>query len=181
MSNALYILSGTDATTYGITMFGFASAGALTTADLNGDGNGDLVVLNNVLSTSGSISVLLGDADGTFQTAVSYPTAGAGTIAADIDDVNGDGKLDIVTVSNDQQISVLLGKGDGTFNAAQTFAAPTLPGYTSNASTPIVNLITADLPRHRQEGHHRLQRRLSCSVRAMALSRLLRLRLSRLS
>ena len=145
MNNALYILSGTDATTYGITMFGFASAGALATADLNGDGNGDLVVLNNILTTNGSISVLLGNADGTFQTAVSHPTAGAGTIAAVIDDVNGDGKLDIVTVSNDQQISVLLGKGDGTFSAAQTFAAPTLPGYTSNASTPIVNLITADL------------------------------------
>ncbi len=145
MSNALNILSGTDTTTYGITTFAFASAGALATADLNKDGNGDLVVLNNVLTTSGSISVLLGNADGTFQTAVSYPTAGAGTIAAVIDDVNGDGKLDIVTVSNDQQISVLLGKGDGTFNAAQTFAAPTLPGYTSNASTAIVNLITADL------------------------------------
>jgi Bacterial Ig-like domain (group 3)/FG-GAP-like repeat/FG-GAP repeat len=145
MSNALYILSGTDATTYGITISAFASAGALATADLNGDGNGDLVVLNSILTTSGSISVLLGNADGTFQTAVSYPTAGAGTIAAVIDDVNGDGKLDIVTVSNDQQISVLLGKGDGTFSAAQTFAAPTLPGYTSNASTPIVNLVTADL------------------------------------
>jgi hypothetical protein len=143
-NNGLYIVAGT--TTFTVTSFAFASAGVLTAADLNGDGNGDLVVTNNTLSTSGgSVSVLLGNEDGTFQTGVTYPTAGAGAVAAVIDDVNGDGKLDIVSVSNTQQISVLLGKGDGTFAPAQTFAAPTLPGQTSAAATPIVNLITADL------------------------------------
>ncbi len=143
-NNGLYIVAGT--TTFTVTPFAFAAAGVLTAADLNGDGNGDLVVTNNTLSTSGgAVSVLLGNEDGTFQTAVTYPTAGAGAVAAVIDDVNGDGKLDIVSVSNTQQISVLLGKGDGTFAAAQTFAAPTLPGQTSATATPIVNLIAADL------------------------------------
>jgi Bacterial Ig-like domain (group 3)/FG-GAP-like repeat len=143
MSNALYVLSGT--TTFTIATYAYAAAGVLTAADLNGDGNGDLVVTNSSLTTNGSVSVLLGNPDGTFKTAVSYPTAGAGAIAAVIDDVNGDGKLDIVSVSDTQQISVLLGNGDGTFGAAQNFAAPTLPGQTSATATPIVNLITADL------------------------------------
>jgi hypothetical protein len=144
MSNSLYIMSGT--TSLEITSFAFATAGALTAADLNGDGNGDLVITTNGIDNKGgSVYVLLGNPDGTFQTAVTYPTAGASSTAAVIDDVNGDGKLDIVSVSDTQEISVLLGKGDGTFAAAQSFAAPILPGQTSSAATPIINLITADL------------------------------------
>jgi hypothetical protein len=126
-----------------------ANVAGLATADLNGDGNGDLVVVNY----SGFVWVMMGNADGTFKTAVSYPTAGNSSAAAVIDDVNGDGKLDLVVVSDtsqagvagNQQISVLLGNGDGTFQSAKSFTAPTLPGYTNQAATPIVNLITADL------------------------------------
>jgi hypothetical protein len=150
MGNALYVLSGTDATTYSISISSLSTAGALIAGDLNDDGNGDLVVLNSVLTTSGSVSVLLGNADGSFQGAVSYPTTGPGAVAAVLDDVNGDGKLDLVVLSAalgsvPQQISVLLGNGNGSFQAAQSFAVPVLPGYTSSASTPIVNIITADL------------------------------------
>jgi len=47
---------------------------------------------------------MLGNADGSFQTAVSYPTAGAGAIAAVVDDVNNDDKLDIVVALDDQRI-----------------------------------------------------------------------------
>jgi hypothetical protein len=143
-SNGLYILSGV--TTFTFSSFALATAGVLTGGDLNGDGNRDLVITSNGIDNKGGlVYVLLGNADGTFQSAVTYPTAGASATAAVIDDVNGDGKLDIVSVSNTQEISVLLGKGDGTFAAAQNFAAPTLPGQTSAAATPIINLITADL------------------------------------
>jgi hypothetical protein len=122
-----------------------SNASALATADLNGDGKGDLVVVNGNFATSSFIAVMLGKSDGTFQAPASYTTAGNYTVAAVIDDVNGDGKLDVITVSADQQISVLVGKGDGTFQSAQSFSAPALPGYSSAASTPIVNLITADV------------------------------------
>ncbi|HWB33655.1 MAG TPA: FG-GAP-like repeat-containing protein [Acidobacteriaceae bacterium] len=122
-------------------------AGGLVTADLNGDQNGDLVVVNSQgAPSSPTVNVLLGNADGTFQSPVSYAIAGNQySVAATIDDVNGDGKPDIIVVSDDQQISVLLGKGDGTFQPAMSFAAPVLPGYTSSASTPILNLTTADV------------------------------------
>ena len=148
-SNAVYLLTYSAAN--GIAQSSISSlsyASALSAADLNGDGNNDLVVVNGAAAPNAFVSVMLGNADGSFQTPVNYPTstvAGDFSVAAALDDVNGDGKLDIVTVSADQQISVLLGNGDGTFQPAQTFAAPALPGYTSATQTPIVNLITADL------------------------------------
>jgi len=141
--NGVYILSGVS--TFSLSSFQFSSAGNLTAADLNKDGNGDLVILDNPLATTPRVTVMLGNADGTFQNGVSYPIAGNYSVAAVIDDVNNDGNLDIVAVSGDQQISVLLGNGDGTFQPALSFAAPALPGYSSAASTPIGNLITADV------------------------------------
>lgn len=121
------------------------NASAVATGDLNGDGNGDIVVVNANFATSSYISIMLGKSDGTFQPAASYTAAGNYTVAAVIDDVNADGKLDVVAVSADQQISVFLGKGDGTFQSALSFAAPVLTGHTSSAQTPIISLITADV------------------------------------
>jgi hypothetical protein len=139
----VYLLTGKS--TFDLSSFQYSSVGNLTAADLNKDGNGDLVISDSPLASSARVTVMLGKSDGTFQSGVVYPIAGNYSVAAVIDDVNGDGKLDIVAVSGDQQISVLLGNGDGTFQAAKSFAAPALPGYPSAASTPIVNLITADL------------------------------------
>ena len=122
-----------------------SNASALTTADLNGDGNNDLIVVNGYLNNAPYVSIMLGKSDGTFQSPVNYTIAGNMSVAAVVDDLNGDGKLDIVAVSDDQQISVLTGNGDGTFNAAVSFPAPIVPGYSSTASTPIYGLITADV------------------------------------
>jgi hypothetical protein len=146
-NNAVFILSiSADLSTTTFTSIAsLTAASGLSTADLNGDGNGDLVVVNDYNATSAYVSVALGNGDGTFQTPVNYPIAGNMSVAAVIEDVNNDGKLDIVAVSDTQQISVLLGNGDGTFQAAQSFAAPALPGYTSNTYTPILGLITADV------------------------------------
>jgi hypothetical protein len=143
MVTGVYLMTG--ATTFSLSSFQFSTAGNLNAADLNKDGNGDLVITNMSLATSAYVTVMLGNANGTFQNAVTYPIAGSYSVAAVIEDVNNDGNLDIVAVSGDQQISVLLGNGDGTFKVAQSFAAPVLPGYTSTASTPIQNLITADV------------------------------------
>jgi hypothetical protein len=146
-ANALLISSGITSFTW--TALSFSAAGSVTTADLNGDGNGDLVVVNgNTGATpTAQVFVLLGNPDGTFQTAVPYTVPGTASISAVIDDVNGDGKLDIIASSDNGQISVFTGKGDGTFSSAQSFAAPTpvYPGSTLTPSTALTNLITADL------------------------------------
>jgi Calx-beta domain/FG-GAP-like repeat/FG-GAP repeat len=87
---------------------------AVVTADFNGDGHLDLATANY---SSNDVSVLLGNGDGTLQTARNYATGALpGCIAAG--DFNGDGKLDLVTADGyygDGQIRVLLGNGDGSF------------------------------------------------------------------
>ena len=101
-----------------------AGTNPLTVAigDLNGDGSPDLAVANyDTSSLGGNVSIMPGNGDGTFQTAVNY-TAGRNPCAVVIGDLNNDGKPDLSVVnSRSNSISVLLGNGDGTFLAAQNF------------------------------------------------------------
>nr|MBA3914825.1 choice-of-anchor D domain-containing protein [Terriglobales bacterium] len=80
-------------------------------ADLNGDGNADLVVANNV--PSGTVSVLLGLGNGLFQPQIAYGAAPY-TYSVALADFNQDGKVDIA-VNGQDYAGILLGNGDGTF------------------------------------------------------------------
>jgi Bacterial Ig-like domain (group 3)/FG-GAP-like repeat/FG-GAP repeat len=97
-------------------------ADSVAVADVNEDGKPDLIVANNCASSgcsNSSVSVLLGNGDGTFQAAVSYGAGGEGAQSVVVADVNGDGKPDIIVANNfSNTVSVLLGNGDGTFQAA---------------------------------------------------------------
>ncbi|AWN38561.1 beta strand repeat-containing protein [Methylobacterium radiodurans] len=89
----------------------------LSAADLNGDGKLDLVVPN---TASNSLSVLIGNGDGSFRPAVNYPVSSS-PISGALADVTGDGKIDIVVGINGAP-SLLAGNGDGTFQAAAGIA-----------------------------------------------------------
>src|SRR6266849_6303762 len=97
-----------------------------TVSILLGNGDGTFQTHNEFNNT---VSVLLGNGDGTFQRHVEY-TAGNFPKSVAIGDFNGDGKLDIVVAnyeSNLKQVNVLLGNGDGTFGPAVAYGAGQLP------------------------------------------------------
>jgi hypothetical protein len=85
-------------------------------ADLNGDGKLDAVTANY---GGASVSVLLGNGDGTFQPAVNF-AAGANASTVAVADFNGDHIPDLAVghfSASATTVSVLLGVGDGTFKA----------------------------------------------------------------
>ena len=87
-------------------------------SDFNGDGKLDLAVANYY---SANVSVLLGNGNGTFQSAVNYSVGSYPTSLA-VGDFNRDSKLDLaVANSNPSKVSSLLGNGDGTFQTAVNY------------------------------------------------------------
>jgi hypothetical protein len=95
---------------------------AQVTGDFNGDGKADLAVVNQGANT---VSVLLGNGDGTFQPKTDYAT-GASPLGIAVGDVNGDGKADLVVANKgSNSLSILLGNGDGTFQPKTDIALPT--------------------------------------------------------
>ena len=87
----------------------------IATADFNGDGKLDLAVANSI---DGTVTILLGNGDGTF-TLKSTPTAGSGANWIAAGDFNEDGKLDLAVANSGSSgvggVTILLGNGDGTF------------------------------------------------------------------
>jgi hypothetical protein len=110
------------------------NANDLVAADVNGDGKLDLIGASSGYygAKQGTVSVALGNGDGTFQPAQTY--AGVPTpYPAIIGDFNGDGKPDLVQGDQYGLIGVLLGNGDGTFQpffwtAAETSASALAAG-----------------------------------------------------
>src|SRR5258708_34943123 len=99
----------------------------MAVAELNGDGALDIAVANNQFA--GSVSVLLGNGDGSFQAAQSYDV-GVNPSSVAVGDFNGDGMLDLAVANfYSNNVSVLLGNGDGSFQAAQSFGVSGYPTY----------------------------------------------------
>ena len=91
----------------------------LVSADFNGDGNLDLAVVN---TNENTVSILLGNGDGTFTATPNSSATGASPNSIAVGDFNGDGNLDLaisVAGGDVTPITILLGNGDGTFAAAQ--------------------------------------------------------------
>jgi len=104
---------------------------AMVAADFDADGRVDLATANQDDYT---VSVLLGNGKGTFQTPRTL-FAGAGYSSGSLvaADLNRDGKVDLVTFNlYSSSITLLFGNGDGTFQAPQSIGLPPQlpPGWT---------------------------------------------------
>lgn len=117
VSTNLSVRLGTGNGTFGsaISLTAGSDPFAVAVADVNGDGNVDIVTANQ---GSDTVSVLLGNGDGTFGTATNFKV-GSQPRSLSVGDFNGDGKLDVVTANyGDTNLSVLLGEGNGSFRSA---------------------------------------------------------------
>ncbi len=103
---------------------------AVATADLDGDGQLDLVAVNQ---NSDTVSVLRNLGGGTFAPQVTYAVGSlpSSVAAADFD---ADGDVDIAVANGmSQTISVLLNQGAGTFVAGTPLATSGMPRHVTSA------------------------------------------------
>jgi hypothetical protein len=132
-TGAVTILLGTGGGLFGSprTINPVPGASNIAVGDFNGDGIPDLVTVNNTDTAtvvSDTISVLLGNGDGTFQQPIdsSRPPAGLGD--AVVADFNGDGVLDVAAVNpRANAVSLFLGNGDATFQSPLNYAVDNNP------------------------------------------------------
>jgi FG-GAP-like repeat len=121
---SLALLTGTGTGTFNAPTFfantsGFDSP-AIVATDLNGDGRLDLVVMHNIACFTApcraarSITILLGNGNGTFQTP-SEIDVGTGPSSMAVADLNRDGIKDVAIGGGNTELSILLGMGNGTF------------------------------------------------------------------
>jgi hypothetical protein len=102
----------------------FNNASWAALGKFNNDNNLDMAVASY---SGNAVTVMMGNGNGTFGTAVSYPVGGTETNFLDVGDLNGDGYDDIVatvlnntgqTSANPGQIQVLICDGNGGFTPA---------------------------------------------------------------
>ncbi len=119
------VLAPNIAAVQGAPIPGGLSPSIVGIGDFNGDGMPDLAIEN---AGDNSISIMLGNGDGSFAAGTNPPPIGIGgtppceistqqsNCAIVVGDFNNDGRADLALTSpNDNRVTVLMGRGDGSF------------------------------------------------------------------
>ena len=141
-SHTAAVLLGMGDGTFGTRDSGAGEAPwSVAIGDLDGDARPDMVTANRVSSPPyiGTVSVLLGNGDGSFRPRTDF-VAGSSPTCVAIRDLDGNGRPDLA-VSGFSGVSVLLGNGDGSFGAGTVYAAGVNPSSVAvadlNADGPL--------------------------------------------
>jgi hypothetical protein len=118
---------------------------SLSVGDVNGDGNLDVVAANGCQQGDsscayGSLSVLLGNGDGTFKTGSLLTVPDGNFFSLLLADVNGDGILDAIA-ANLTGVAVFPGNRDGSFQAPTVYAGLSTGGRNMNLAMADLNII----------------------------------------
>ena len=128
-TNDGHVLDGDGTGNFTLAANTFPGADGLAAGDFNRDGKTDLVTS----AVNGTLSILLGNGDGTFTAGPSYASIWAG-YSVHVADLDGDGNPDIIVGDADQYglspdyntqsyVYFLLGRGDGTFAGVPSYHA----------------------------------------------------------
>jgi hypothetical protein len=92
-------------------------------ADLDGDGNGDIVLAPdpNAAANFGPMAILYGNGDGTFQTPVLVPVSHRYSLIS-VADLNGDGKPDLA-MTDGGSVAILMNLGNRKFQSEVDYVA----------------------------------------------------------
>jgi hypothetical protein len=125
--DVVVMLGNGDGTfTPGVSLPAGAYPTAVAAADVDGDHILDLVTASGDLRGSKDVNVLLGNGDGSFQSAFSYPADFGGQIV--VADLNRDTVPDLVIAASLlNNVTTMLGNGDGSFQPARSFFAGDTP------------------------------------------------------
>ena len=117
--SSVYVRLGLGNGAFGAAEIYYTGSWALhvTVADFNTDTILDLAVANE---NSNTVSILMGNANGTFATAINYPVGywGNGPTSVAAGDIDGDGDLDMGVVARDAYL--FRNTGGGTFTLIET-------------------------------------------------------------
>jgi hypothetical protein len=113
---------------------------SVAVGDFNGDGKLDLAVTNfsrpeELMSSDvDTVSILLGNGDGTFIAAAGNSATGSIPVSSVVADFDGDGKPDLAVANyGSDTVTILLSNGDGTFTAAASRATGSEPTSVAEA------------------------------------------------
>ena len=122
-STGLNILLGDGAGAFAVAHTYSASGNSIATGDLNGDGKLDLAITAADPAQDWSLTILLGNGDGTFGPPTVYQQGMAsGSSPVLIADLRGDHKPYVLTVQGDSLV-VFPNNGDGTFGTPISYFA----------------------------------------------------------
>jgi hypothetical protein len=139
----VYVNNGSGSFGQGVYYFAGARPAAVSVADVNGDGNGDLIVTD---LNSAAIKVLAGNGDGTVGApTVGYVTGGSPVMPALIGHFGGaSNPVGAVLPDNQTNFVYLAGYGDGSFRSGINYYAETTQGHKNGFQAEGVGLASGD-------------------------------------